>query len=80
MLLKSEAVPLLAEKALTHYGSEADVYVNLIGDQFTAMKAAADGGDRVSSQTEGDDKNKSIVTENGNRIQENKLRKNKIER
>lgn len=75
MILKSEAVPLLAAKALTHYGSEAAVYANVRGDQFTDMKAAAGRGHGDSSQTIDDDEYYECkdVIESGDKKPENKI-------
>lgn len=67
---------MLAEKALTHYGSEAAVYANFEIDQLIEMKAAEDPGDGNSSQIKADDNNsecKNVVTENGDRIPENRI-------
>lgn len=76
MILKSEAVPSFAEKALTHYGSEAAVYANVRGDQFnqTNTSAGSDNGD--STQITDDDKNdecKNVIIESVNRMQENEI-------
>ncbi|XP_026331739.1 ankyrin repeat domain-containing protein 17, partial [Hyposmocoma kahamanoa] len=76
VILKSEAVPSLAEKALTHYGSEAAVYANVRGDQFTQTKTSAGSDNGDSTQITDDDKNdecENVIIESVNRMQENEI-------
>lgn len=76
VILKSEAVPFLTEKALTHYGSQAAVYANVTGDQFIQMKTAPESDNGASFQITADDKNyecKNDVFEREDIIQDNKI-------
>lgn len=76
VILKSEAVSLLAEKALKHYGSETAIYENVRGDQFTEIITAANSGEEDSSQITNYDKNDectNVVTESEKKVQENRI-------
>lgn len=73
MILKSEAVPFLAEKAVTHYGSETAVYANVRGDQFIEMIAASGRGDEVGSQINYDDKHNTFDIKSEDKVEEKNI-------